>query len=814
MTAASRTAVDPHAVIGELVAAVEPDLPSGTVQKAIVQAVRSKSAAFRLAQALEGDPGLLTSGRAEGPASVERFTHALTELGAVHVVRPPCSRCGKLRRLANTDGSGRRVCSSCSGFNSRKAAGSGWSCTSCGNSETPSYGLDRTGREVCRYCFKAQCTEDPAADLLSYLADLALGLDEAVLRTMIAGVTGGNSSVTRRLLWDLQNQPGILAGLAHHHGPKTVLLVDRLREAGAHGVPAPKCPHCGRAVRLSHSINRLRVCGTCYNHSKAELCKWCGRNRPVAGRDDTGAPVCNTCRNKEPSYQEKCIVCGQVEGVGARTADGPICAGCRKPPVVQCGSCGKVRACLFAGTDSPRCRTCSRKLEPCTDCGRPSRVVARTARGPICENCWEKAPEAHKPCKQCGTVERLFHYGLCRRCAADRQLRKLLTPPDGKHRPELDKVADALLNLNSRRTLLYLRESVTAARLVTDLAAGNCELTHEALDAAMTSQKDMAVDYFRAVLVSAGVLPVRDEYMARLERWIEHKTAAIEDPEDRRLIIAYARWDRIAGIRRRARGKPISAYTSDIAQTQITKAVTFLTWIKDQGETLATCRQPLIDLWLTSENNQGPYGARTFVRWAVRSKFASEISIPARPRRIFHRPLDADERWVTARRLLNDDSIETRDRVAGLMVLLYGQFPARTCRLTTAHVIHDENGVALRLNRTPLRLPPPLDGLVLQLVEIAHDHERTVMLNEHNAPWLFPSLQMPGRAVTSKQLARRLRDIGLPTEAGRCAALLDLCTQMPAAVLQRLLGISPSAAERWSAGAVRTAYAAEVASRS
>ncbi|RSM85854.1 hypothetical protein DMA10_36895, partial [Streptomyces sp. WAC 01420] len=185
-----------------------------------------------------------------------------------------------------------------------------------------------------------------------------------------------------------------------------------------------------------------------------------------------------------------------------------------------------------------------------------------------------------------------------------------------------------------------------------------------------------------------------------------------------------------------------------------------------------------------------------------------------RPRRIFHRPLDADERWTTARRLLNDDSIETRDRVAGLMVLLYGQFPARTCRLTTAHVIHDENGVALRLNKTPLKLPPPLDGLVLQLVDIAHDHERTVMLNEHNAPWLFPSLQMPGRPVTSKQLARRLRDIGLPTEAGRCAALLDLCTQMPAAVLQRLLGISPSAAERWSAGAVRTAYAAEVANRS
>ncbi|MFF8973466.1 hypothetical protein [Streptomyces sp. NPDC014995] len=149
---------------------------------------------------------------------------------------------------------------------------------------------------------------------------------------------------------------------------------------------------------------------------------------------------------------------------------------------------------------------------------------------------------------------------------------------------------------------------------------------------------------------------------------------------------------------------------------------------------MATCQQPLIDLWLTSADHQGPYDARPFVRWAVCSKFATRISIPTKPQRIFHRPLDADERWATARRLLNDDSIETRDRVAGLMVLLYGQFPARTCRLTVDHVIHDENGVALRLNKIPLRIQPPMDSLVLQLVDIARDHERTVMSNELNVP--------------------------------------------------------------------------------
>ncbi|MFI9469865.1 hypothetical protein ACIHBQ_20610 [Streptomyces sp. NPDC052492] len=98
---------DPHAVICELVAAVEPELSPETVKQAIQHAVASKSAAVRLAQALEG--GLLTSGRAEGPASVERFIRNLQEFGAVNVVWPPCSRCGKLRPLTNTNGAGLRV---------------------------------------------------------------------------------------------------------------------------------------------------------------------------------------------------------------------------------------------------------------------------------------------------------------------------------------------------------------------------------------------------------------------------------------------------------------------------------------------------------------------------------------------------------------------------------------------------------------------------------------------------------------------------------------------------------------------------------
>jgi hypothetical protein len=50
--------------------------------------------------------------------------------------------------------------------------------------------------------------------------------------------------------------------------------------------------------------------------------------------------------------------------------------------------------------------------------------------------------------------------------------------------------------------------------------------------------------------------------------------------------------------------------------------------------------------------------------------------------------------------------------------------------------------------------------------------------NEQNAPWLFPGWRA-GTPLTSRHLASRLRRIGLPSGAGRKAALLDLAAQLP-----------------------------------
>jgi hypothetical protein len=67
------------------------------------------------------------------------------------------------------------------------------------------------------------------------------------------------------------------------------------------------------------------------------------------------------------------------------------------------------------------------------------------------------------------------------------------------------------------------------------------------------------------------------------------------------------------------------------------------------------------------------------------------------------------QRWDLARRVTTDDTVPAVDRVAALLVLLYGQPAARIVRLTRADVHVSDRRVFLRLGPDHLVLPPPLD---------------------------------------------------------------------------------------------------------
>ncbi len=67
---------------------------------------------------------------------------------------------------------------------------------------------------------------------------------------------------------------------------------------------------------------------------------------------------------------------------------------------------------------------------------------------------------------------------------------------------------------------------------------------------------ERAVEYLRALLVAHGALPVRDEQLARLERRVAGLLAAVADPDDRRVLTAFATWHVLQRVRWRAEHQP------------------------------------------------------------------------------------------------------------------------------------------------------------------------------------------------------------------------------------------------------------------
>jgi hypothetical protein len=147
-----------------------------------------------------------------------------------------------------------------------------------------------------------------------------------------------------------------------------------------------------------------------------------------------------------------------------------------------------------------------------------------------------------------------------------------------------------------------------------------------------------------------------------------------------------------------------------------------------------------------------------------------------------------------------------------LLLLLYGQPVGRIVRLTTEHVTTSRAGVQLTLGSKPLILRPPLDGLLLRLVD--NRRGTAVLGHTDDHVWLFPG-GAPARPLSTGRLILRLKALGVPARVSRNSALMDLAAELPAAVLSQLLGLHINTAARWTdeAGNTRPDYAAELSRR-
>ncbi|MFD9811909.1 hypothetical protein [Streptomyces sp. NPDC059080] len=116
----------------------------------------------------------------------------------------------------------------------------------------------------------------------------------------------------------------------------------------------------------------------------------------------------------------------------------------------------------------------------------------------------------------------------------------------------------------------------------------------------------------------------------------------------------------------------------------------------------------------------------------------------------------------------------------------------------------------LPLGDAPVQLPEPVAHLARTITENRKGHATIGALTP--SQWLFPGGQ-PGRPISAKQLAQRLNQLGIRPNQARSTALFQLATEIPAAILARVLGIHTDVAVAWqwlSAGDWTT-YAADPA---
>jgi hypothetical protein len=244
------------------------------------------------------------------------------------------------------------------------------------------------------------------------------------------------------------------------------------------------------------------------------------------------------------------------------------------------------------------------------------------------------------------------------------------------------------------------------------------------------------------------------------------------------------------------------------AKTHLLAAIAFCDWLESHDLTLDTVGQADIDTWL-EQGGPSAINVRDFLDWTATRQLTGRLEVP-HPASRQGGSLDEAARSAIVERLLHDDTIDLTDRVAGCLVLLYGQQLTRVVALRVDQITTASDGVHLNLGTSAVIIPEPLGALLVKLAATGRRHRGVG--SPPQSPWLFPGLQ-PGRPLNPNHLGQRLRQLGIHTMPARRSALINLASQLPAAVLAELLNLHPTTAVHWvnTAGGNWNTYAAQIA---
>lgn len=590
------------------------------------------------------------------------------------------------------------------------------------------------------------------------------------------------------------------------------------------------CSKCGRvAQRIKRLPEGGGLCRQCYNDGRKEPCSRCGRSRTPTRRTPEGLPLCSHCGRSE----RECSTCGRVAQV-ARVIDGnPLCRRCYQAPVKTCGGCGEFRevAARAQGGVSDLCRRCYRT--PDMECGvcRLIRAVHTTwPLGAVCTTCYRSVLRNPRPCYRCGHVRALIgrsdtgtqicgscagsprdylclkcgtpgeqHFtNLCKRCSIVVAVEQILASASGTIPEGLAGLPAALATYGRPDSTMRWLDRPIPKGLLASLASGQA-ITHSSLDRCPPGH---AREHLRSLLVAAQILPRRDENADRLATWTDDFLADLPR-HHAALIKPYAHWMVLRLVRRRARRRRTSVGVATSARERVRSAARLLRHLDHRQEMITDLSQATLDDWLggnrTRTSNTSP-----FIKWLNNRGITDELFI-ATPKRTKPTRVNPDEQQqAQIHELLtsHDQEVEPPERVAGLLVLLYGARLERIHRLTTADLTRQDGRLHLALSDHPTELPTELACLIEQLAADVVTKPRARTYTD-DADYLFPSTRRPHAPMHPGTLGRRLARIGVRPQITRNTAMVALASDLPAAIISTQLGLTPESATRWARHARR-----------
>lgn len=732
-------------------------------------------------------------------------------------------------------------------------------CAGCGR-EQRLVGRDRSGRPWCTRCRARDIAAEQAGRHRAVLVTAVTAADPGLPGDVAAAVIEGTVGVRRlrSLAEHVTAHPDVLTVGPTSQPPVLHRLVLALQAAGAPRLRVihPTCSECGRPRPAQLRTSRGVLCGACYARTTSVECASCGRNRRVSRRGEDGRPLCDGCVSADRAEGERASLTAQLLGAVSELRTGlderTVAAvldrsaprrfdrcrllqaleeagqGPQRWPLPVARLVAGLRAAGAAGLPPPSCNTCregigqevvvlagrllcTRCARQCPGCGRP----VRTGGEGRCGRCRRDTHRVRGACGGCGGRERLLDgRGRCRYCreAATRWcvdcrragphltavgkvavcqacvLRRdvdVLLPAGGR----LDRPQEAVLAAEPLSTRRWLARG-PVRELLADCGSRQRPLSHGELDALPPSR---GVEHLRALLVAVDALPAdHTRPLTALENDVEALLAPF-GAEHRRLVRAWLRWRVLPRLRRgideeRDMTTPVRNVRRDLGQV-----LAFLALLDGGGRQLRDCRQLDLDAWF-AQPGAIRHRLRPFLAWAQRTRQLPEgLTLPGGYRSRPATPADAEHRWATARRLVADDTLGPADRVAGALVILYAQPLTRIVTLTTGDLRCDAGTVGVRLSGDQLELPEPFASLITGLPR----HRRRGVVEQLDSPWLFPG-QRAGQHLSPTRLGYRLRAIGIQPRAARAAALTQLSTEVPPAMLAGVLGLAPATAVRWA----------------